>query len=157
MDFGWDLTHGEAVERDRMRRFAGGVGADAGRFCDGRDGERIDERLDAIYAQRAMDGDCGWRRCGVIHAGHEVGMCEAGRLLRECGFEGSDLGCGEGCGAAAGFEEDFSARGSHVCLSFPILCCGIDGAGAKAQHHFVVLMARLKSCPSHIYVMERFS
>jgi hypothetical protein len=102
-----------------MGRFSRGIGTDADGFGDGRDGEWIDEWLQRVYAERAMYGNCSGRS-GAVPAGHDVVVGKARGLLRERRLEGTDLGRGQGGGAAGGFEEELSTRGWQECFSFPM-------------------------------------
>jgi len=119
MDSGRDLTHGEAIKGDGVGGFSGRIEARTGRFRDWRNGEWIDEWLQRVYAERAMYGNCSGRS-GAVPAGHDVVVGKARGLLRERRLEGTDLGRGQGGGAAGGFEEELSTRGWQECFSFPM-------------------------------------
>jgi hypothetical protein len=122
MNSGLDLAHGEAVKGNRARGFVIRIGTEANGACHGRDGERIDEILEAIDTERAMNGDrCGrlWR---AIHPGHGVSMWQVGLLwgLKRSGFQDADLRCGQ-CGCTStGFDQESSARGVQEFSSFPM-------------------------------------
>jgi hypothetical protein len=120
MDIGRDLAHGEAIEIDRMRGIAGGIKANAKWPGYRRNRKRIDKGFKAVNAEGTMDRYCTSPRHWVIHAGHLMAVGWSGGLLLGDGLECSDLGCGQGSGAAAGFDEKFSTRGFQECSSFPM-------------------------------------
>ena len=105
MDVGCHLAHREAVEVDGMGGIIHRISTNSNGLRDRRDGERIDEWLQAIDAKGAMNWDFPGRRRRMVHPGHLVALGDGGRLLKGSGLEDTHLGCGQHCGTAASFEE----------------------------------------------------
>jgi hypothetical protein len=87
-----------------MEGIPGRIRANAEGLSDRRDGERVDEWLQVVYAERSMDWDFPGRRRRMVHPGHLVALGDGGRL-KGSGLEDTHLGCGQHCGTAGRFEE----------------------------------------------------
>jgi hypothetical protein len=88
MNARFDTAHGEAVEVYRLRRWAlgnrVGIWAHPRWLGDGRDGERIDEGLEAIDKERVMDGSSTGRRGWAGHGSHVMGVQGCGLPRFHC-------------------------------------------------------------------------